>query len=72
MTIMRIIKCNHCGKIKGETNHWWKISAGPKQLGFMIWQSDTYLDHQPENLKDVCGASCAQAKLSEFLQGKFQ
>lgn len=72
MSTTRTIRCNHCHKIKGEVNHWWKISVAPKQLGFMIWQSDRILDYPADNLLDVCGEACAQAKLSEFLQGKFQ
>lgn len=61
-------KCDVCGKVKGEANHWWKLAfmdEGRPHL-VLLPMADKY---EPTGSIHLCGESCVQRKVSEFMSG---
>ena len=62
MSYERVCKCDNCGQIKGEANHW-----------FVVAQVDSFISFAPveygdeENSKHLCGQKCAIEVLSRHL-----
>lgn len=63
MAKIETYKCDVCGVLKGETNHWFKISMGTAYA--IVAKFD--VAETGESLSHVCGQSCAQHKLNEFM-----
>ena len=57
------ISCDICGKPKGETNHWYKLSA---RIGQLLIQKSDGVDFSEIEL-DICGESCLIKAISERL-----
>jgi hypothetical protein len=55
--------CNGCGKVKGETNHWWSILVVADRISLGPFSVAKDCEH-------YCGAECVQKRVSEFLGGK--
>jgi hypothetical protein len=55
-------KCDVCGKVKGDVNHWW-LALNGERLIVEPWRSDLVSD----GFLHLCGAQCVQKKLNEFL-----
>ena len=66
------VKCDGCGAVKGENNHWWKIAINNEYhyhydaLG--IYHADDLKGAAP--YLDMCGEACVIKKVSEFLGQK--
>jgi hypothetical protein len=63
--VVMTVKCAECGVQKGEVNHWWMLTVIEGSLiveGYndKLWGLDS-------NEQPVCGSSCAQKKLEQFL-----
>lgn len=61
MSTETIVRCDFCGKVKGEVNHWWSL-----------WLQDrTRLIISPyvemSAAKDACGMQCATQGLARFM-----
>src|SRR5262249_10601229 len=64
-------RCDGCGVLKGETNHWWYAAstlnaAGVAEWWIRQWNSDA----ESPAVIHLCGTECAIKKLSEFMGGK--
>lgn len=62
MSRIEQVKCDICGTLKKETNHWfsaWVDSNG----AFRLFQNA-----DAEFLADICGQQCAIAALNNYLQ----
>jgi hypothetical protein len=70
--------CDVCGKTKQETNHWWILGSTIASTydndtmvsAFLLlpWESgEMEFKFIRGPLQHLCGAECAQKKLSEFL-----
>lgn len=61
-------KCDVCGTLKGEPNHWFIIRLGG---AFHIYPWDFYggedEDTSIEREQHVCGNACAQKRLEEWM-----
>ena len=62
MSYLRICKCDNCGQIKGETNHWFVVVRGDNCISFAPVE---YGDE--ENSKHLCSQACAIEILSRHL-----
>jgi len=74
--IETVCKCDTCGKVKGEANHWLMGSAisGPQAVttnwGFAIGKWNGALEDA--TVYHFCGMNCALKQLIAFLEGKKQ
>ena len=68
-----MIKCDVCGRVKGETNHWLiAVTSRPEaehscERGVAFAALGAHVDTDFEQ-EHICGADCAHKKLSEFLE----
>lgn len=66
------VKCDCCGKIKGDTNRWFKVVpfASGGQIGVFRADYEIILIEQDKpRVLDLCGEACVGKKLSELLPG---
>jgi hypothetical protein len=57
------VKCDACGKLKQETNHWFVVSLSGNRI------SIAGRDYQDDasNFYDCCGEACVLRKVSELI-----
>ncbi len=76
MRIANPWKCDYCGAIKGEQNHWWMrdlVSAHLSDSFCLVrWDEDRAGEEQshgkPE-FEHICGRVCAGKALEKWLAG---
>ncbi len=71
MAKVQSIVCDGCGKVKGESNHWWWVAwdvNGEPQL-FILPSGKEWEEHW-DHVFDLCGQACVIAKLSEWMNPK--
>lgn len=59
-------KCDACGKVKGETNHWFVILLQPRKIEVLQFEENW---SKPGALH-VCGSGCAMKRISERMGGE--
>lgn len=62
MSVALQIKCDGCGKIKGETNHWYAINKVENKLVIM-----PYTENRAKRYPVLCGQECLVKSISEAL-----
>lgn len=71
--ILSIVKCNVCGAIKQEANHWFYAETQPDSPdevnAFITIHPWDYPAEEPGKIH-LCGRACVIAKVSEFMGGK--
>lgn len=61
-------KCDGCGKMKGETNHWWIMYASRDLDNAPMFQIYTWPSGTPsDGVKHICSQECAIKTISEWL-----
>jgi hypothetical protein len=66
MKLPQPYKCDYCGKIKGESNHWWlRVTYGPGQA-FIVDEWSAQLADQG-NVEHICSQECASKALSQWM-----
>ena len=72
MAVSSTYKCDGCGKLKGEVNHWFVVTELAPQNGDTI-SSETLAIHRWPRYKDaagvkhLCGAECVMKQVQRFL-----
>ncbi len=68
--IVQAVKCDVCGKLKGETNHWLKVSPSVSRLdgGLMFSKDPDFQSGGLTQIEDICGQECAHKRLSAWLE----
>lgn len=63
MSQLTITKCDQCGAIKGETNHWFFsfLKSGSVHI------YDKKPIHTDQNLRDLCSEKCVIKEVSQFI-----
>lgn len=75
------VKCSVCGKLKGETNHWWAVvpkvvktlgvglvtSASFVAVTITKLGSDLYL---VDDMHPACGTECVIVLVDRYMSGK--
>jgi hypothetical protein len=56
-------KCDVCGRIKGENNHWFRIDTGPSGLELNAWG----VMPATVNSVDLCSDQCVIKIVQKFL-----
>lgn len=58
-------KCNVCGKVKEESNHWWLLYIGTRT----VFTLDRWDDLKAErtDVENICSESCASKALSKWM-----
>lgn len=56
-------RCDECGKLKGEVNHWWMSSIGTMSFYLQRW-----VDDHATNYTHFCSQECATKALAKFMQ----
>lgn len=69
---MRIeqIKCDQCGKEKGENNHWFRLAVGKGYVtvfGLFCAERHTAADLTGTIIKDLCGQECLHKHIDVVL-----
>jgi hypothetical protein len=59
------IRCDECGRIKTETNHWFKLAETP--ASFILWPA-TDCPTTSVPLDDLCSYFCARARMSRWAE----
>jgi len=59
-------KCDGCGAIKGEANHWWLASNLSGSLAIAPWDGGWAVDRA----QHYCGAACVHKALDAFMGAK--
>jgi len=67
------VKCDECGRIKGESNHWHQIGVQKYAVG--IWVELGYLgahsqegDERDYEVRDLCGERCFFLHIGKLLK----
>lgn len=70
--ILSTYRCDVCGALKKENNHWWLAWREQSTNTFCVqpFESVLRLNGVVENEFHLCGQSCVNSKLSEFMGGK--
>lgn len=67
-------KCDGCGRMKGETNHWWVLMQFFARMpGFQVFAASPEAEIEREGVYeswDFCGETCLMKKISELLGAK--
>ena len=64
MAIVQNTICDFCGKIKGETNHWWTVLLRPAVLS---GKPEIAIFERTGGGKDACGHQCVTQAVARFL-----
>jgi hypothetical protein len=59
-------KCDECGKLKQEGNHWFKAISGRGKWFFVINWGNDFPDLRGPRL-DLCGLECAHKAMEKAL-----
>jgi hypothetical protein len=73
MARVQSVVCDGCGKVKGDTNHWWKVlvDENPKGPYLALTPLDSnWLSGDWTQIFDLCGQACVISKLSEWMNPK--
>lgn len=63
------IRCDVCGAIKGETNHWLVAIVDPSFVGIAFEPAELLEDRSgPPVFEDICGHACAHKRFSQWLE----
>lgn len=70
--ILSTFRCDVCGALKKESNHWWAAWRNWSTNTFYVQPFESALHGQlniacGENEFHLCGQSCVNSKLSEFM-----
>jgi hypothetical protein len=60
---IEVYKCDVCGTVKGESNHWYIGSFDPAAFNIYPWEGERRGDW----IKHICGQQCAQKFLENWL-----
>lgn len=60
------VKCDECGAIKGESNHWLKIQVDPETGAVSVKHCVPMIGYQE---RDICGQACFHKYLDRILFG---
>ncbi|MDR3723293.1 MAG: hypothetical protein P4K83_02235 [Terracidiphilus sp.] len=69
MEIPNQIKCDECGRAKGETNHWLKSIEVSGYEGIVFMPAEAFQSEATPGLtvRDQCGQACAHKRLDAWL-----
>lgn len=59
-------KCDVCGKVKGETNHWFVLLLMPRKIEVLQFEENW----SKPGATHVCGSGCAMKRISERMAGE--
>lgn len=62
--IVKSVKCDKCGKTKGETNHWWELS---RVMGNRI-----LIGRLSTDPVDSCAHLCSESCLLQTISSKLE
>ena len=61
------VKCDFCGQVKQEANHWWRLGVDP-DLGILFLCASVAVPRAIKGTpKDACGSQCVQLGVARFL-----
>ena len=60
-------KCDYCGKLKGEANHWWLRNTGASHFSLHRWDEDAVEDGAFEH---ICGQECATKAMAKWMEAQ--
>lgn len=66
MSKLFTFKCDVCGKIKGETNHWFVLLLMPRKIEVLQLEENW----SKAGATHVCGSGCAMKRISERMAGE--
>lgn len=62
------IKCDICGKEKGESNHWYvAITGAPAQPGIAFGPIDSIISDPTVKREHICGQGCLHKRLDRWI-----
>ncbi len=70
--VVETFKCDICGKVKGEENHWFCATGQftpDAQVVIGSWHSRGKFP-EPHLVRHLCGMDCAQKFMHKILEGK--
>ena len=67
MTDLLTTSCDVCGEIKKETNDWLRAVVTGNGLMFVPTAEPKTSKFDKVSSEDICGADCAQKRLSQWL-----
>jgi hypothetical protein len=59
---IEVYKCDVCGTVKGESNHWYLGTSHTDSFNIFPWE-----DAIGDSIKHICGRQCAQKFLETWL-----
>jgi hypothetical protein len=73
------VKCDECGAVKKDANHWWQVelrSSDAVRRGsgdglvilLMPWVPDAHM----QNSRDLCSQDCVQRTVAKYLHGELK
>lgn len=65
-------KCDHCERLKGETNHWWNIDANIQTKSMYIYpleEQRIFMEDQRFIHLVACGLECLSILESKIKEG---
>jgi hypothetical protein len=57
-------KCDYCGKLKGEANHWWLRDLGRQFFALFKWEDQ---GAAADRMEHICGQACAGKALDRWM-----
>jgi hypothetical protein len=76
MEIPNQIKCDNCGAVKGETNHWISCitippaEKAPGEDGIAFGPLEATITDPRLKIEHLCGEACATKRLSQWLTAR--
>ena len=61
------IKCDKCGGVKGETNHWWFVVVGDDTITIWSAKESNRPDMHTAELLDACSQKCVSDLVSSAM-----
>lgn len=71
--ILSTYKCDYCGELKKESNHWWLVSLWSHPRSFSVQSFETASRDQltggfgADEVFHLCGSACVTAKVNAFI-----
>jgi hypothetical protein len=66
------ITCDVCGRVKQETNHWFKAVVDPvhpNPAGIAFGTSAAEVGDSDLKIEHICGQECLHKRLSRWIEG---